>query len=97
MIDFINASYGNSLDSIDMTPYLFNGNTSAGGYPVGLALTPEESLKWAAEIYSPENWETSLKYIFTQPARHAVAPSEPQDQPVRVPRGGTERQDGPQQ
>lgn len=97
LIDFINANYGNSISSIDMTPYLFNGNTSPGGFPVGLALTPEESLKWAAEIYSPENWNSSLKYIFTQPARHAVAPGDPEDQPVRVPRGITERQDGPQQ
>jgi len=80
-----------------MTPYLFNGNTSPGGFPVGLGLTQQETLKWAAEIYSPENWESSLKYLFTQPARHAVAPGDPQDQPVRGTRGGTERQDGPQQ
>ena len=97
LIDFINANYGSSLGSIDMTPYLFNGNTSPGGFPVGLGLTQQETLKWAAEIYSPENWESSLKYLFTQPARHAVAPGDPQDQPVRGTRGGTERQDGPQQ
>jgi len=97
LIDFINANYGNSIASIDMSPYLFNGNTSPGGFPVGLSLTPEESLKWAAGIYSPENWNSSLKYVFTQPARHAVAPGDPEDQPVRGARGGTDRQSGPQQ
>ncbi len=104
VIDFINANYGNSVASIDMTPYLDNGNTSPGGFPSAPTPTPhlgtftsDELIEWAAAVYSPENWESSLKYVFTQPARHAVAPSDPQDQPVRGARGGTERQDGPQQ
>jgi lysophospholipase L1-like esterase len=102
LIDFINANYGNSVDSIDMTPYLANGNTSPGGYPppptslLGPA-TQNELIEWAAAIYSPENWESSLKYMFTLPARHAVAPGDPQDLPVRGSRGGTELRGGPQQ
>ena len=96
LIAFINANYGNSLPDIDMTPFLTHGNTSPGGYPVGLSLSPEDALKWAAEIYSPENWDNSLKYMFPQPARRLAVPGDPQDEPVRGPHGRPGLLDGQQ-
>jgi hypothetical protein len=73
LINFINATYGNNIPVPDMYPYLFNGNTSSGGYPIGLALSPGDEINWAAAIFSPETWHQNLRFIFpTLPQRHAV-------------------------
>lgn len=75
VIKFINASYGTSVPRVNMVPYLFNGNTSSGGYPVGLLTSNEQVLEAAAEVYSDENWENGLKSLFPLPSgRLAVTP-----------------------
>lgn len=64
LIQFINRSYGTSIARPDLTPFLFNGNAQAGGFPVGINLSDDERLRYAAEIYSPENWRTTLYKLF---------------------------------
>jgi lysophospholipase L1-like esterase len=95
VIKFINANYGNNLPDVNMYDILFNGNTSPGGYPIGLSQSPEEQLRWAAEIYSPETWETLLKDVLPQPGRHRIVTGSPEGEPVNgardLPGGNGER------
>jgi lysophospholipase L1-like esterase len=77
LVGFINDTWGNDLPEVNFYPYIFNGNTSPGGYPTGAAtapLTNAEMIEWAAAIYSRENWEKGLKDLFPQPefGRRAV-------------------------
>ena len=82
IIKFINANYGNNLPDVNMYQILFNGNTSPGGYPVGLAQSPEEQLRWAAEIFGPESWQQILKDVFPDVSRHRVISDSPQGEPM---------------
>ena len=81
LISFINANYGTSIPAVNLAPFLFNGNAQAGGYPVGLSFSPEETLAWAAEIWGNEDFRNSFSALFsvTAPAwssRHEpVGPS----------------------
>ena len=36
LVQFVNANYGTSIPRVDMYPYLFNGNSSSGGFPTQL-------------------------------------------------------------
>jgi len=57
IIQFINENYGTSIPQADLWPFLFNGNTSPGGYPVGGAAKSnsiDETIEWAAAVYTPE-------------------------------------------
>ncbi|HKC23445.1 MAG TPA: SGNH/GDSL hydrolase family protein [Thermoanaerobaculia bacterium] len=60
LIKFINANYGNSIEQPNMATFLFNGNSQAGGYPVGAALSSDERSAYAASIFSPENTRTPI-------------------------------------
>lgn len=66
VIQFINGAYGNSLPRVNMSPFLFNGNTSTAGYPIGAAFapTPTEQIDWAAAIFGPDTWHDRLRYVF---------------------------------
>ncbi len=66
VIQFINSAYGNSLPRVNMSPFLFNGDTSASGYPIGAALapTPTEQIDWAAAYFGPDTWHDRLRSIF---------------------------------
>ncbi|MFI5180575.1 MAG: SGNH/GDSL hydrolase family protein [Thermoanaerobaculia bacterium] len=65
----INANYGNNLPRVNMFSYLFNGNTSAGGYPIGAALSPNDQIDWAAAIFAPEDWYSRVRYVFPDLSR----------------------------
>jgi hypothetical protein len=65
-----------------MYAILFNGNTSPGGFPIGLAQSPAEQLQWAAEIFGPENWQENLKYVFPDVSRHRAVSGAPEGEPV---------------
>ncbi len=87
VIQFINESYGTSIPRVDMYPYLFNGNTSSGGYPTTATgpLAPEEVVEWAAAFFTEENTEQLLA-LFPLPAaspRSAIAPA-PEERPVPI-------------
>jgi lysophospholipase L1-like esterase len=66
LVQFINSTYGNSLPRVDIYPFLFSGNTSSGGYPIGAALapTPTEQIDWAAAVFGPDTWHDRLRYVF---------------------------------
>ena len=40
LVQFVNASYGTTIPRVDMSPYLFNGNSS-GGFPTQLVRPAE--------------------------------------------------------
>ena len=76
LIQFINANYGNTIVQADMYPFLFNGNTSTGGYPLppaSVVLAPGDEITWAAAVFGPDNWQQNLKSFFPDlHPRHAV-------------------------
>jgi lysophospholipase L1-like esterase len=84
VINFIKANYGNNLVQADMYPYLFNGDTSAGGYPIGAALSPDEQISWAAAIFAPDTWQENLKYIFPHLNLHHAMTPNPLDAPISI-------------
>jgi hypothetical protein len=100
-VKFINATWGNQLPEVNLYPYIFNGNTSPGGYPpppassVAGPLTNEEMIRWASEIYSSDRWESQLRYLFPQPTPAHRAIGNPDGTPVsvgrEVPAGGSDR------
>lgn len=83
MIQFINASYGTSIPRVNMYPYLFNGNSSAGGFPmsVGMPLTSEEMIEYAAAIYTPDVMK-ALPTTFPVSFRTSAAAPEAEEVPV---------------
>ena len=91
MVQFVNANYGTSIPRVDMSTYLFNGNSSPGGYPVGAAgttLSVEETIEWAAEIFTPENTQRFLS-MFPVSFRSSMAAPAPEELPVPAePRSG---------
>ena len=56
LVQFVNKSYGTSLPRVDMSTYLFNGNTSSGGYPKSSYGPPTQAevIEFAAAYFSPE-------------------------------------------
>lgn len=56
LVQFVNASYGTSLPRVNMYPYLFNGNSQAGGFPTTAVGTPSEEQirEYAAAYFTPE-------------------------------------------
>ncbi|MBK9089392.1 MAG: hypothetical protein IPL90_10250 [Holophagales bacterium] len=56
LVQFVNANYGTSLPRVDMSAYLFNGNTSAGGFPTSSYGPPsqQEIIEYAAAYFTPE-------------------------------------------
>lgn len=65
LITFINANYKTSIPAVNLSPFLFNGNAQAGGYPVGLNFSPEETLAWAAEIWGNESFRDTFSALFS--------------------------------
>lgn len=99
LINFINASFGNNLPLPDMYRYLFNGNTSSGGYPIppasGLAPTPDETLSWAAAVFGPETWHQNLQFFFPDTSKRRSVRVSPDGEPApdfpEVPRNEPDR------
>ena len=88
LIQFINDTYGNSIPQADMYPFLFNGNTSPGGYPNPPAaamagpLTNEELITWAAAAFTPETWRQNLPFSFPDLSQHRAVTGDPHGMPV---------------
>ena len=55
LVEFVNANYGTSLPRVDMSTYLFNGNTSSGGFPASSYGPPtqQEIIDFAAAYFTP--------------------------------------------
>jgi hypothetical protein len=83
MVQFINENYGTSIPRVNMSTYLFNGNSSTGGYPVGLnqVVTPEEAIEYGSAIFTPEVMGT-LARTFPVSLRTSVAAPAPEELPV---------------
>jgi lysophospholipase L1-like esterase len=64
IIKFINANYGNHIPEPNLATYLFNGNSQAGGYPTGAALTADEKSAFAAAVFSRENIKSPVYPAF---------------------------------
>ncbi len=64
LVQFVNANYGTSLPRVDMATYLFNGNSSAGGFATSAFGPPSQAeiIEFAAAYFTPavlENfWQT---------------------------------------
>jgi phospholipase/lecithinase/hemolysin len=90
LIEFINATYGNTIVQADLYPFLFNGNTSPGGYPLpppaGMALTPGDEITWAAAVFGPENWRQNLPSPLPDLGRHLAPIGNPQETPISIDR-----------
>jgi phospholipase/lecithinase/hemolysin len=57
VIRFINDQFGNSIPRPNLYPFLFNGDTQAGGYPLSaFPLTHDELISWGAEIFDARMW-----------------------------------------
>jgi lysophospholipase L1-like esterase len=99
LIDFINANFGNSIPEPDMYRYLFNGDTSSGGYPIppssSVALTPDETLSWAAAVFTPDTWLQNLRFFFPDVNQRQSAKVSPEADPApdgpEVPRNEPDR------
>jgi len=95
IIQLINAAYGNNLPRPDMSPFLFNGNTSSGGYPSGGALSAEEQLLWAAGIFHPDTFQELVQYSLPEVSARRSMPGNPHGTPVspnrETPRSGEDR------
>jgi hypothetical protein len=55
-VEFVNASYATHLPRVDMAAYLFNGNSSAGGFPTNAFGPPtqQQVIDFAAAYFTPE-------------------------------------------
>lgn len=60
LVQFLNASYGTSFPRVDMAAYLFNGNSSPGGFPANAFGPPsqEQVIEFAAAYFTPEALES---------------------------------------
>ena len=97
IISFINANYRTSIPAVDLSPFLFNGNSQPGGYPVGLNFSPEETLAWAAEIWGNEDFRNSLSALFPVTAPEWTSRHEPVAPGSGTILQGVERQGGIEQ
>lgn len=85
LVQFVNANYGTSLPRVDMAAYLFNGNSSPGGFPTNSFGPPtqQQVIDFAAAYFTPEVldnfWKTMGGPI---QARSMVAVPTPEEQPV---------------
>jgi phospholipase/lecithinase/hemolysin len=54
-INFINQNFNASIPQVDLSVYLFNGSSTTGGFPTGMAMTQDDVLNFAAAYWTPEN------------------------------------------
>lgn len=83
LIKFLNTTYGSSIPQVDLNPYLFNGDSSAGGFPTGAVphLTPEETIEAAAQIVKSDGWAEYLQLMAPMPAAEGELTLDATDQP----------------
>jgi hypothetical protein len=63
LVQFVNANYKTSIPRVDMAAYLFNGNSSSGGFPTSAFGPPtqEQIIEFAAAYFTPEVLENFWK------------------------------------
>jgi lysophospholipase L1-like esterase len=84
LIQFINASFGTKLEQPNLYPYLFEGNTSGGYSPtIGFPMSPEDAIKWSAEIFPPESWQDSVRQVFPVSFKAPIASESSSEAPVQ--------------
>jgi len=83
MVKFINDSYGTSIPRVDLSTYLFTGNTSAGGFPlsIGGSYSTDEVIAWGAAIFTPDVM-ASLAATFPTPTSSLTPAPAPEELPV---------------
>ncbi len=54
-VKFINQNFNASIPEVNLTPYLFNGSSTSGGFPTGMAMTQDDILNYGAAYWTPEN------------------------------------------
>lgn len=54
LVQFVNAQFRTDLPRVDMFPYLFNGNSQTGGFPIGARPSQDEVIEWAAAYFGEE-------------------------------------------
>ena len=87
VIKFVNAQYGTDVARVDMYPYLFNGNSQAGGFPVGAQPTQDEIIEWAAAYFTDGVLE-QMRQTFPIPAiSPEIVVGDGDDDPVTGARG----------
>jgi hypothetical protein len=88
LVQFVNRNYGTSLPRVDMSTYLFNGNTSAGGYPHSSYGPPTQAeiVEFAAAYFTPETLDAFWKTMGVPTAGDSIvfgAGDEPAPTPAR--------------
>jgi hypothetical protein len=96
LVQFVNANYGTSLERVNMYPYLFNGNSQAGGYPTSSFGPPsqEEIIEFAAAYFTPEVLDNFWKTMGVQHQARSIVlgdgigeppvPAEPRASRVKI-------------
>ncbi|MBK9374132.1 MAG: hypothetical protein IPN03_10500 [Holophagales bacterium] len=85
LVQFVNANYGTSFPRVDMAAYLFNGNSSPGGFPKNAFGPPtqQEVIEFAAAYFTPKVLDNLWKTMGAPvKSRSMVAVPEPEDVPV---------------
>lgn len=74
LVQFVNASYGTNLPRVNMATYLFNGNTSAGGFPKSSFGPPtqEEIVEFAAAYFTPATLDAFWKTMAVPAASEEI-------------------------
>ena len=88
-VNFVNASYGASVPQVDMSVYLFGGNST--GYPLGLPVNQGDVLNYGAAYWTPETLKT-WQGLFGVDLRHLPLPEGVEEGPVVPERRGVEVQ-----
>ncbi|MCG3194127.1 MAG: hypothetical protein DIJKHBIC_03384 [Thermoanaerobaculia bacterium] len=85
LIKFINKAYGATIERPDMAAFMFNGNASSGGFSptISFPYTPEEALKWAAEIFPPETHKPFVEMFGGKLKAGPLVPDSSSETPVR--------------
>lgn len=72
-INFINENFNSSIPQVDMSVYLFNGSSTTGGFPTGMALTQDDVLNFAAAYWTPENLKAFSQLFGLQPGHLSIS------------------------
>lgn len=92
LVKFVNASFGTNLPRVNMATYLFNGNSSAGGFPKAAFGEPSQQaiIDFAAEYFTAGTLEAFWKTMGVEaPAERIVFGDG--EEPAPIPVRGMER------
>lgn len=75
-INFINQNFNASIPQVDLSVYLFNGSSTTGGFPTGMAMTQDDVLNFAAAYWTPENRKAWQQLFGLQVGHLAISADE---------------------